>query len=48
MYPILMCVTVYKYTYIYLLGSDDSFDCEIAVRMISWMKPLEKSMSQFL
>ena len=32
---------------VYLLRSDDSFGCEIAVRMIPWMKPLEKSVSQF-
>ena len=32
---------------VYFLGSDDSFGCEIAVKMIPWMKPLQKSVWQF-
>ena len=31
---------------LYLLRSDGSFSFEIAVRMIPWMKPVEKSVSQ--
>ena len=31
----------------YLLGSDESFDCKIAVNIIPWMKSLEKTVSQF-